>query len=61
MLSLHHEITTCLRARGADLVDFANLGSLVQDKKKALPFGISIGVALDPQTISEIHDGPTLE
>jgi hypothetical protein len=54
-----HDFTAHLRARGADLIGFAEIDGVSSEKKEALPFGISLGVALNPSIISEIYTGPT--
>jgi len=58
-VTLNDELQTFLSARGADLVGFADLGEIPANIRHNFPFGISIGVALEPRTVSEIHDGPT--
>jgi epoxyqueuosine reductase len=44
---------------GADLVDFADLNSVI--KGGDMPFGVSVAVALSPNIIKSIHDGPNIE
>ena len=41
------------------MVGIANLQHISADVRDNLPFGVSIAVALKPQIISEIKDGPT--
>jgi epoxyqueuosine reductase QueG len=58
---LSKDLKTMLRFNGADLVGFADLRELSEDVRDGLPFGISIGVALNPQIVSNIASGPTRE
>lgn len=58
-MNLADELNTLLKANGADVVGFADLGEIAPETRDGLPIGVSIGVALDPQVISEIQDGPT--
>jgi epoxyqueuosine reductase QueG len=58
-MSLNNEIRTFLSSRGADLVGLADLGEIPVNIRHHFPFGISIGVALDPDIIRELNDGPT--
>ena len=59
MVTLNQELTAFLKSKGASLVGFADLGELDADSRDGFPFGISIAVALNPQIISEITEGPT--
>jgi len=58
-MAMSDELRDLLCSKGADMVGVADLKSIAPDIHYDLPFGISIGVALDPHIISEIHDGPT--
>ena len=60
-MSLAEELRAILHASGADMVGFANLQHISPDVLSYLPFGISIAVALRPQIILQIQDGPTRE
>ena len=44
---------------GASLVGYADLRSLAEDVPESLPYGVSIAVALDPEIVESIIDGPT--
>jgi epoxyqueuosine reductase len=59
IMVLNNELRAFLSSRGADMVGFADLGEIPANIRRSLPFGISIGVALDPEIIREISDGPT--
>jgi len=59
IMNIADELNTLLKANGADLVGFADLCEIAPETHGGLPFGVSIGVALNPQVISEIRDGPT--
>lgn len=52
------ELRELLISKGADLVGFADLGSIAPDIRYNLPVGISIAVALAPDIIAGIKDGP---
>lgn len=56
---LRNELDALLKASSADLFGIADLGEIAPEVCDGLPLGVSIGVALDPQVISEIRDGPT--
>jgi epoxyqueuosine reductase QueG len=58
-MTLSDELQTFLQSKGADLVGFADLREIDADTRDDFLFGISIGVALNPQIMSEIKDGPT--
>lgn len=58
-LLMKHELKNLLLFSGADLVGIADLEPIPSDVRNDLPCGISIGVSLNPQVISEIQDGPT--
>jgi epoxyqueuosine reductase len=58
---LAEEIQTYLKSEGADIVGFADLKNLPADVRSDYPFGISIAVALDPEIIRKIINGPDLE
>jgi epoxyqueuosine reductase QueG len=53
------DLRTFLQANGADLVGYANLQEIAQDIGDEFPFGISIAVALNPEIMSEVNEGPT--
>jgi epoxyqueuosine reductase len=56
---LADDLTTLLSSKKAALVAFADLCEIPSDVREALPVGISIAVALNPQIIADIHAGPT--
>ena len=56
---LNDELSSLLKSEGADLVGFANLRKIDPGTRNNLPYGISIAVALNPQIISAIREGPT--
>jgi len=58
-MNIADELDILLKANGADVVGFADLGEIPPEARDDLPIGVSIGIALDPQVISEIQDGPT--
>jgi epoxyqueuosine reductase len=59
MTTFNEEVTAFLKSNGASLVGFANLKEINTEARQGFPFGISIAVALDPQIIAEIKEGPT--
>jgi epoxyqueuosine reductase len=58
---LNDELTEYLTSLGASVVAFADLKELDAEMRDNLPYGISIGVALDPKVVSGIRVGPTHE
>lgn len=60
-MTLSDEITGFLQARGADLVGFANLRNLPASSRHNLPRAVGFAVALAPEIVSGIKDGPTRE
>ncbi len=58
-MAISDDLVTNLCAKGASLVKFADLRGLPADVRDGLPFGISVGVALDPRIVVQISDGPT--
>ncbi len=59
MSDLNNELKTFLISQGASLVGFADLREIDLKARDGFPFGISIGIALNPQVMSEIKEGPT--
>jgi epoxyqueuosine reductase len=53
------ELRELLIERGAALVGTADLAPVSADARRGLPRGVSIGVALVPDVVSGIADGPT--
>lgn len=58
---LAEEIRSFLKSEGANIVGFADLHSLPADSRSGYPYGVSIAVALDPEIIKKIINGPDLE
>jgi epoxyqueuosine reductase len=58
-VALFDEIKRLLADRGAAVVGCADLGPLPAEVREGLPRGISIGVALSPEIVTGIADGPT--
>lgn len=56
MNALTSQIEELLRANGADLVGFADLRGI---EGAGLPYGVSAAIAIPPEIIRSIHDGPT--
>ena len=54
------ELKAALQAAGADLVGYADLHVIPAEARDGMPCAVSIALALDPQVISEISNGPTL-
>jgi epoxyqueuosine reductase QueG len=50
-----------LRAHGADLVGFANVSDLPADTRQGLPRAVAFAVALEPEVVGSIRQGPTKE
>lgn len=61
MTSFQDNLARALRAEGAALVGFADLGRLPADARDSLPFGIAIAANIHAQVISGIGSGPTPE
>ena len=57
--SLSDEIRALLNSNGADLVGFADLRNLPSDSRDGFPCGVSIAVALNPEIVAGIKNGPT--
>ncbi len=56
--NLSGELRAILESRGADLAGFADLRNLPSDIRDGFPCGISIAVALNPEIISGLINGP---
>lgn len=50
-----------LKEKGASIVEFADLSGIRPENRRDYPRGILIGVALDPEVIKGIENGPTLQ
>jgi epoxyqueuosine reductase len=59
MSNLNDEITAFLTTLGASMVAFADLKEIEAEARDNFPYGISIGVALDPKVVADIRIGPT--
>jgi hypothetical protein len=59
MQDLSEKLRTSLLDRGASLVGFADISAFPQDLHYSLPYGVSIGVALDAFVIADIIRGPS--
>jgi epoxyqueuosine reductase len=55
---INDDLKNLLQSKGADLVGFADLQEIAPDIRDNFPFGVSIGVALNPDIIAGIQDGP---
>jgi epoxyqueuosine reductase len=58
-MSISEQIESMLKEGGADLVGFADVSMLPGRVTKGLPRAVSIAVALDPDIVQAISDGPT--
>lgn len=58
-MTLADDLTALLKSEGADLVGFADLRDIPADVRHSLRYGVSFAVALDPDVLSQIVDGPT--
>jgi len=58
-MTMPDELKIYLQSNGADVVGFADLRDVASDVRDNLPYGISIAVALNPEIVSGIQDGPT--
>lgn len=60
-MNIADEITRFLHGRGANLVGFASLADLPVSARQALPRAVAFAVALAPEIVASIKDGPTKE
>jgi epoxyqueuosine reductase len=60
-IALADEITGFLQAKGASLVGFADLSDLPIFARRSLPRAVGFAVALAPEIVAGIKDGPTKE
>ena len=60
-MTIENEINQHLSARGAPLVGFADLATVPSDARDGLPRAIAFAVALNPQIVRSIAEGPTKE
>jgi epoxyqueuosine reductase QueG len=61
MKTLNDELKSFLISHGASLVGFADLHEIDSEARDGFPFGISIAIALNPEVMSAIKEGPTAE
>jgi epoxyqueuosine reductase len=59
MPTLNDELLSFLKSHGASLVGFADLKEIDSKARGGFPYGVSIAVALNPEIISGIKEGPT--
>ncbi len=59
MNTIDKELKELLHQSGADLVGFADLKSVI--KGGETPFGVSVAVAIPPEVVKSICDGPNME
>jgi epoxyqueuosine reductase len=59
MPDLTDELKSFLLSKGASLVGFADLHEIDSKARDGFPYGISIAIALDPQIMTDIKEGPT--
>ena len=58
-MAIADDLVALLKSKGAALVGFADLRDIPADVRHSLPYGVSIAVALNPDVMSQITDGPT--
>ena len=58
-MNINEQIKSMLKEGGADLVGFADVSMLPGQATGGLPRAVSIVVALDPEIVRAISDGPT--
>lgn len=61
MGTLNDELSSFLSSNGASLAGFAGLNEIDTDIRDGFPSGISIAIALDPQVMACVKEGPTAE
>jgi epoxyqueuosine reductase len=59
MPNLNDELKAFLFSHGASLVGFADLHEIDPEARDNFPFGISIVIALNPEIMSQVKEGPT--
>jgi len=60
-LDLNKELQSLLLNNGASIVRFADLREIPYENRQGLDYGISIGIALNPEVINNINFGVTHE
>lgn len=58
-IELAKQLKEQLAASGASIVGFAGLEIIEPDIRQGFPVGVSIAVAMDPDIVAQISDGPT--
>ncbi len=58
--SLNMEIRQLLKEKGVSLVGFGDLQALPASERCDLPYGVSLAIALDPEAVKGIKQGPTM-
>lgn len=61
MATLSEKLKQELSGQGASLVGFAYLGDIAAEKRQGFEYGLSIAVALRPEIVNGIGNGPTRE
>ena len=61
MKNINGEILSFLKSNGSSLVGFADLKEIDVNARDGFPSAISIGVALNPQVMAAIIEGPTAD
>ena len=61
MNTLNRDILSFLTSNGASLIGFADLMEIDSSARDGFPSGISIAIALDPQVMAAVKEGPTAE
>lgn len=56
---LSERLKKILLEGGADLVSFADIGEIPEESRKSMPRAVSLAVALDPEVLRGIEEGPT--
>lgn len=60
-MNISEEIREKLIAKGASVVGYADLSSVPEKDRRGYRYGIAIGIALTPETVLGIKEGPTHE
>jgi epoxyqueuosine reductase len=60
-MTISEEIREKLLGKGASIVGYADLSAIPEKDRKGYRYGIIIGIALNPEIILGIKNGPTIE
>ena len=60
-MNFNDKITELLLSEGATVVGFADITELPDYQTKGYPYGIALGIALNPRIVKEIPDGPFMD